>query len=98
MARPDYQALNTKGLEFTRQALVVGELPSEQRMAALEEAGPVIAKRTGLKLSKRLPFGSPIFTAFEGMNRPRAKNHQYAKLLLTYGEDLSLDFCHSYCQ
>lgn len=45
---------------------------------------------------KHIPFGAPVFTAFASMNRPKAKHHVESKLLLTMGDDVSLDYCASY--
>jgi hypothetical protein len=76
---------------------VVGELPTPQeRLAALVEALPRVAEKIGRQPVGPLKFGSPVFVAF--MTRQAAKNHPSAKLLLTSGDDLSLDFCPSYEQ
>lgn len=97
MTRPQYEALDARGLPYSRPAQIVGELPApEVRLAALFEAAPAIADKVGLKLTGRLKFGTPVFCAFDGMTRPKAKTHRDAKLLLTMGCDVSLDFCSSY--
>lgn len=96
MNRPEYQALDKQGLEYLRPARVIGELPLEARAAALIEATAAIATKTGLKAVKHIPFGAPVFTAFEGMTRPKAKHHTEGKLLLTIGDDVSLDYCQTY--
>ena len=49
----------------------------------------------GLKLVDKLKFGTPVFCAFEGMTRSKSKGHPAAKLLLTQGCDVSLNFCPS---
>jgi len=94
--RPEYQALDGQGFEYLRTALVIGELPLEARASALIEATTAIATKVGLNAVKHIPFGAPVFTAFEGMNRPKAKHHAESKLLLTKGDDVSLDYCPSY--
>lgn len=96
MQRPEYLALDGHGLEYSRQALTIGELPLEVRAAALEEATSTIAKKTGLVAVKRIPFGSPVFTAFADMNRPKAKHHSESELLLVTGDDVPLGYCPSY--
>ena len=94
--RPEYQALDGQGFEYMRDALVIGELPVEARADALREATEAIANKTGLLELKTIPFGAPVFTAFEGMTRPKAKHHAESKLLLTMGDDVSRDFCSTY--
>ncbi|MDO9236193.1 MAG: hypothetical protein Q7U28_09210 [Aquabacterium sp.] len=97
MIRPQYEALDVQGLPYLRLARVVGELPTpDVRLAALVEATAAIAEKTGLNVVKRIPFGAPVFTAFEGMNRPKAKHHVEFQLLLTMGDEVSLDYCQSY--
>jgi hypothetical protein len=96
MQRPEYLALNEYGLEYSRLALIVGELPLEARAAALVEATSTIAIKTGLVAVKRIPFGAPVFTAFADMNRPKAKHHAESKLLLVTGDDVPLSYCPSY--
>lgn len=97
MTRPQYEALDAQGLPYLRQAMVVGELPTpEDRRAALLEATPTIAVRVGITQLDTVKFGIPVFYAFEGMTRPKAKHHHENKLLLTLGHDVSLDFCKSY--
>lgn len=97
MIRPQYEALDAQGLPYLRAAQVVGELPTPgDRLAALVEATASIAKKTGLNAVKPIPFGAPVFTAFDGMNRPKAKHHVESKLLLTMGDDVDLAYCKSY--
>lgn len=79
-----------------RHALVIGELPVEARADALRESTEAIANKAGLVAVKTIPFGAPVFTAFEGMNRPKAKQHILSKLLLATGDDVSLGFCATY--
>lgn len=97
MKRPPYLALDEHGREYERPARVIGELPMEARSVALGGATATVAKLAGLVAFKTIPFGAPAFTAFEGMTRPIAKNHRLASMLLTPGEDLSLDLCPTYC-
>jgi hypothetical protein len=94
--RPEYLALNQQGIEYIRPAQIVDELPQEARSDALVEATSSIALKTGLVAIKRIPFGSPVFTAFNGMNRHKAKSHKDSLLMLTNGGDVSLDYCPSY--
>ena len=96
LERPDYQALDAQGLEYTRKARTIGELPHDDRGQALEVATTFIASLTGLKAVKRIPFGTPVFMAFEGLTRPKAKHHPHERLLLTHGTDVELDYYPSY--
>lgn len=96
MQRPEYLALDGNGLEYIRQALIIGELPLDARAAALVEATSTIALKTGLVAVKRIPFGAPVFTAYADMNRPKAKHHIESKLLLVTGDDVPLAYCPSY--
>ncbi len=98
MERPQYLALNAQGLEYTRKAEIIGELPLEDRALALIEATTAIGLKTGLVTVKRIPFGAPVFTAFAGMNRPKAKHHIESKLLLSMGDDVPLSFCPTYAE
>lgn len=95
MERPDYLALDGQGLEITRKARVIGELPHQDRAPACAEAAAFIAKKLGMNAPTRLNFGTPVFTAFK-LTRPQAKNREQAKLLLTQGHQVSLDYCPSY--
>lgn len=96
MERPDYVALDGQGLEITRKARVIGELPRQDRAPACAEAAASIAKKLGMNAPERINFGTPVFTAFK-LKRPQAKNHEQAKLLLTHGHEVSLDYCPSFC-
>jgi len=97
MTRPQYEALDKIGLPYIRPARVVGELPTPgDRLSALAEATTAIAEKTGLTAIKAIPFGAPVFSAFAGMTRPKAKHHVDSKLLLTMGDDVSLDYCNRY--
>ena len=98
MERPQYLALNGHGLEYTRKAEIIGELPLEDRASAMVEATTAIGLKTGLVAVKRIPFGAPVFTAFEGMNRPKAKHHSDSSLLLSTGDDVPLSFCPTYAE
>ncbi len=98
MERPDYLALDSQGLEYLRKAREISELPTrEDRLAACVEAAAEIARQLGVAAPPAIKFGVPVFQSF-GMTRPQAKNHPNAKLLLTPGADLSLDYCPSYCE
>lgn len=92
-----YEALDAQGLPNLRPALTIGELPTaEERQAALVEATPVIADKIGMPPVGVLKFALPVFSAFEGMTRAKAKHHPDEKLLLTQGCDVPLDFCPSF--
>lgn len=93
--RPDYLALDAQGFEITRKALVIGELPHEARAAACFEAAAPIASKLNLPAPERIKFGVPVFQSF-GLTRPQAKQHKQRDLLLTPGDDVSLDYCPSY--
>jgi len=95
MQRPNYEALDGQGLPYDRPAQVVGELPQADVDAALVSATQEVSKRLNIAAQRRIPYGAPVFVAF-GLNRPQAKNHPEAKLLLTKGDCLSLDFCPEY--
>lgn len=95
MERPDYVALDAQGAEVTRKARVIGELPHQDRALACAEAAALIAKKLGMKAPDRINFGTPVFTAFK-LTHPQAKNHEQAKLLLTHGHEVSLDYCPRY--
>lgn len=95
MKRPDYLALDQQGFEITRKAQVIGELPVDARKAACVEATATIAAKLGLPALKPIPFGAPVFLAFE-LTLQQAKKHAEAKLLRTAGHELSLDYCPSY--
>jgi hypothetical protein len=96
MIRPDYEALDGNGLPYVRKANIVGELATpEARGAALASATIEVAKILNSPATRRIPFGGPVFIAF-GLTRPQAKNHPQATLLLTFGDDLSLDYCPEY--
>ncbi len=98
LERPDYLALDSQGLEYLRKAREISELPTrEDRLAACVEAAAEIARQLGVAAPPAIKFGVPVFQSF-GMTRPQAKNHPNAKLLLTPGADLSLDYCPSYCE
>lgn len=92
MQRPSYEALDGQGLPYDRPARVVGELPHGDVDAALSSATQEVSKRLNIAAKRRIPYGAPVFVAF-GLNRPQAKNHPEAELLLTKGDSLSLDFC-----
>lgn len=97
MTRPIYEALDGQGLPYFRPAQVVGELPTpEERRSALFEATLAIASKIGIKQIDNVKFGTPVFCAFDGMTRPKAKHHPDSKLLLIKGCDIPLEFCLSY--
>ncbi|MDZ7920664.1 hypothetical protein [Rhodoferax sp.] len=54
-----------------------------------------VANELQLSAQRRIGFGVPVYVAF-GLTRPQAKNHRAAKLLMTMGDDLSLDYCAVY--
>ena len=94
--RPEYIALDSQGIEYTRKAIAIYELPTmEERMNACIEAAVEVSRQLGLPCPKQIKFGVPVFQSY-GMTRQQAKNHPQSKLLLTPGSDLSLDFCVSY--
>ena len=95
MQRPTYEALDRQGLAYDRPARVVGELPHADVDAALASATQEVSKLLNIAAQRRIPFGSPVFVAF-GLNRPQAKNHPEAALLLTKGDCLSLYLCPEY--
>lgn len=99
MTRPMYEALDAQGLPYLRPALTIGELPTPaERLTALVEATSGIAAKVGLQPVGVLKFALPVFTAFEGMTRAKAKHYPDEKLLLTQGCDVSLDFCASFTE
>ena len=98
LPRPSYLALNGHGTEYERPARVIGELPLQDRFQVLARATEHVAQRAGLEAVRTIPFGAPVFTAFKGMTRPHAKSHTWASLLLTAGDDLSLDMVPTYAR
>ncbi len=98
LPRPSYLALNGQGTEYERPARVIGELPLQDRFLGLARATEHVAQRAGLEAVRTIPFGAPVFTAFKGMTRPHAKSHTWASLLLTAGDDLSLDMVPTYAR
>ena len=98
LPRPRYLALNGQGTEYERPARVIGELPLRDRFLALARATEHVAEIVGLEAVKTIPFGAPVFTAFKGMTRPLAKSHIWASVLLSAGNDLSLDLVPSYAR
>lgn len=95
MERPDYVALDAQGAEVKRKAMVIGDLPHQDRGPACVEAAAFIAQQLGMNAPERIHFGTPVFTAFK-LTRPQAKNHEQAKLLLTHGHEVSLGYCPRY--
>ena len=98
LPRPRYLALNGQGTEYERPARLIGELPLQDRFQALARATEHVAEIAGLEAVKTIPFGAPVFTAFKGMTRPLAKSHTWASVLLSAGNDLSLDLVPSYAR
>jgi hypothetical protein len=90
--RPDYQGLDGQGFEITREARVIGELPHELREQACAEAAIAIARQLSLPAPAKIKSGVSVFQSF-GLTRPKAKVHAAARLLLTPGTDVSLDYC-----
>jgi hypothetical protein len=96
MKRPDFEAIDRRGLPHVRAARVISELPSEQsRAAALDSATHAVAKQLQSVAQRRIGFGTPVHVAF-GLTRQQARNHPAASLLLTIGGELSLDHCPEY--
>ena len=90
--RPDYEALDANGFPYIRKARIIGELPNaKDRLQALSTATPKVAAALGIKAKKTINFGTPVHMAF-GLTRQQAKHHALSALLLTTGENLSLDF------
>lgn len=88
-----YEALDSRGSGYERDAAVIGELPTpEMRGEALVHATDEIARLTGLSALRRVPFGTPVYVAF-GLRPVAAKAHAYASLLMTMGYSLSLTYC-----
>jgi hypothetical protein len=94
--RPDYEALDGQGLTVVRKAKVVGDLELSERLDALRDAASSIETITGIKISKEIKFGTPVFCAMEGMTRNKAKQSKHSKLLLGIGSEIPLEFCKSY--
>ena len=92
--RPLYEATDSKGFPYMREAREVHELPHLDRLAALQEATTKIEHMLGLKASRRIQFGTPVFESF--MRRPEAAKHANRALLMTHGCYLSLDLCPTY--
>ena len=98
LPRPRYLALNGQGTEYKRSARLIGELPLQARLQALAWATEHVAEIAGLEAVKTIPFGAPVFTAFKGMTRPLARSHTWASVLLSAGNDLSLDLVPCYAR
>ena len=96
MKRPAYIALDNSGLEYTREAMKISELPQEMQNPALQEATARIAEKVELTPIKTIQLESPVFNCFAGMSRQKAKNHMLAWLLLQKGSEVSLSYCDSY--
>lgn len=95
LKRPAYEALDGQGVPFERPARVVGELPYAERGTALASATLEVAKRLNMAAQRQIPFGGPVFVAF-GLSRQQAKQHAESALLMTRGDNLSLDYCPEY--
>lgn len=93
--RPNYEALDAKGYPHMREARVVGELPLTERRPALDAALEAVSKSLGIPALHKLSFALPVYEAF-GINHRVAGRHKQAKLLLTLGTNLSLDFIPAY--
>jgi hypothetical protein len=92
--RPQYETLNAHGFPYIREAREIHELPHPDRIAAIEEATSTIEQLLGMKSSRRVGYGIPVFEAF--MRRPDAEKHTQRALLMTQGCHLSLDLCSTY--
>ena len=84
-----YEALNSAGLPYWREARLIGELPLECIQTALQEIRPSLKRLIGLELIAKINFGRPLYFAF-CLRLADAKKHPLAKLLLTKGESLPL--------
>lgn len=94
--RPEYQALNSNGDEYTRPAQRVSELPqTKDRTAALLSAKIRLERAIGQSFIQPLRYGMPVYHAF-GMTPTQAKLHARASLLLTPAGDLPLDYVPTY--
>ena len=87
-----YEALDASGQAIVRQARTIDELPYEQRLPACGRAALAIGKQLGLVVKKPVPFGAPVYQAFE-ISRPEVNKHPAVQLLLTRGGDLPLNWC-----
>lgn len=94
--RPRYEALDEHGRPLWRAARQIHELPWDARKPAIVEATRALETIMAMPARRMVPFGAPIYEAF--MTRPVAKAHPQAKLLFTFGADLSLDLCASYAR
>jgi len=89
-----YEAFGEDG-PFLRDARVIHELPTpEQRLIACAKAADTIGKLLGIVAKHSIPYGSPVYLAFD-MARPDAKKHARSALLLMHGADLPLTYCNS---
>lgn len=79
---PDYEALDTNGDPYWREARVVGELPHLQIKCALK-------KLAALLNVKSIPFGIPLYQ-YLGMTKKEASNHKMAYFLLKNGDQMPL--------
>lgn len=93
--RPPYEALNSEGYPYWREAQRIHELPMPLRGAAMEEALPEVSKALGMAALEPLRFGLPVYAAF-GIKHRLAARHENAKLLMTKVCDLSLDYVPAY--
>jgi len=93
LKRPQYFELDKNGIERARPANCLGELDDEDRFFGRCSATEEISRLTGLKSTTTIRLDEPVYKAFEGMNRAKARGHQDAKLLLTIGSRVSLDYC-----
>lgn len=94
-AKPE--AIDKQGLPYEREALTVGELPSQQVRHALDSAKPALEAAVGLPVVAQIKFGVPLHNAF-GMTRAQAKNHPQRDLVLKNGFELSLDLCAAFAK
>ncbi len=91
MPRTTYEALDSQGQPYLREARIVGEIHHSSVRSALDAALPVLSKSLGMQPKQPLKYGLPVYKAF-GLNRSQAARHQQARLLQTQGCDLSLDY------
>jgi hypothetical protein len=86
---PAYLAIDKEGVEYSRDAKLVSELPTpEDRLQFLSAIKPKIEKLIGLSCEK-LSFGIPLYESFK-MSKKDARKHPANGLLFTQGCELKL--------
>lgn len=94
-SRPKYEALDSHGHPYIREAHSISELPHKNIRPALDQAALAIGAKIGLEPAEPLSFGLLVHESF-GLTRQEARQHSQAKTLLTRGADLSLDLVGTY--